>query len=229
MAAGRHRIRVCPKGRLSYTKEVGMRRLQPVQFLKNKSLLLSLVTVGPMIVVILGLAACVKHPVGDPEKSKVGPQYSGVWLRKESESEGTFLFMRPYDSRTYLANIFNYEAKGAEIEPTERLDFKAWLTSIGDATFVTMESLSCVHFAGLSEKPPYLVGKMSLEDGELHLRLVNGDKEPAQSANNSDELEKVIAEHVNSDSLYLDELVVFKKTDDKALIKAVLKAFFHED
>jgi len=182
-----------------------------------------------MIVVILGLAACVKHPVGDPERSKVDPQYSGVWLTKENESEGTLLFMRPYDSRTYVANIFNYDSEGNEIEPTERLDFKAWLTSIGDATFITMEPLSCAHFAGVSEKPPYLAGKISLVDGELHLRLVNGDKEPARSANNSSELEKVIAEHVDSESLYVDDAMAFKKTDDKALIKAVLKAFFHQD
>lgn len=202
-----------------------MRRSQLVRFLKTRSLLLSLVTVGPLIVVILGLAACVKHPVGDPEKSKVDPQYSGVWLMEEDGGGGSFLFMRPYDSRTYYANILSYNSKDDEIEPTERLDFKAWLTSIGDATFITMECLSCAHFAGVDEKPPYLVGKMSLADGSLHLRFVNGDEEPAKAANNSRELEKVISEHVNSDSLYVDDEFVYQKTNDKALIETVLKAF----
>jgi len=143
----------------------------------------------------------------------------------EDGGEDNLLFLRPYDSRTYYANIFTYSREGDEIKPSERLDFKAWLTSIGDATFISMECLSCKHFAGVSEEPPYLVGKMSLADGSLHLRFVNGGEEPAESANNSSELEKVIAENVNSDSLYIDDEFVYKKTNDKALIETVLKAF----
>jgi hypothetical protein len=206
-------------------EEVGMRRSQLVQFLKKRSLLLSLVTVGPLIAVILGLTACVEHPVGAPEKSKVDPQYSGVWLMKEEGGEDTLLFMRPYDSRTYYANILTYSRKNDGIEPSERNDFKAWLTAIGGATFISMECLSCAHFAGVAKKPPYLVGKISLEDSSLHLRFVNGGEEPAESANNSGELEKVIAENVNSDSLYIDDEFVFKKAKDKTFIEAVLKAF----
>jgi hypothetical protein len=201
-----------------------MRRSQLVPFLKRRSLLLSLVTVGPLIVVILGLTACVEHSVGNPEKSKVDPRYSGVWLMREDGGD-TLLFMRPYDSRTYYANTLAYGRKNDEIEPSERFDYKAWLTSIGDATFISMEPLSCAHFAGVAKKPPYLVGKMSLEDDSLHLRFVNGGEEPAKSANNSRELEKVIAENVNSDSLYIDDEFVFKKTKDKTLIESVLKAF----
>lgn len=202
-----------------------MKRARLVRFLKRRSLLLSLVTMGPLIVVILGLAACVKHPVGDPEKSKVNPQYSGVWLTKGDGGEHILLFMRPYDSRTYYANMLTYSRKNDEIEPSERLDFKAWLTSIRDADFISMECLSCAHFAGVDEKPPYLVGKLSLVDGSLHLRFVNGDEEPAENAKNSRELEKVIAEHVDSDSLYLDDEFVFKKAKDKTFIEDVLKAF----
>lgn len=206
-----------------------MSRLQIVRFLKDRSLLLSLVTVGPMVVVILGLAACVKHPVGDPEKSKVDPQYEGIWLQKDPDSENTLLFMRPYDARTYFVNIFNYIGEGSEIEPTERLDFKAWLTSIGDSTFITMEPLPYAHLSGEDEDPPYLAAKISLVDGELQLRLVHGDQEPARSAKNAAELEKVIAEHVESDSLYVDDTMAFTKIDDKTLINDVLEAFFQQD
>lgn len=202
-----------------------MKRSQLIQFLKRRSLLLSLVTVAPLIVVILGLTACVKYPVGDPEKSKVDPKYSGVWLTKQDGGEDNLLFLRPYDSRTYYASLFTYSREGSEIEPSERLDFKAWLTSIGHATFISMECLSCKHFAGVSEEPPYLVGKMDLKDGSLHLRFVNGDEEPAENANNSSELENVIAENVNSDALYIDDELVFKKAKDKAFVESVLEAF----
>lgn len=202
-----------------------MRRLQLIHFLKRRSLLLSLVTVAPLIVVILGLTACVEHPVGDPEKSKVDPKYSGVWLAKEGGGEVNLLFLRPYDSRTYYANIFTYSREGDEIKPSERLDFKAWLTSIGDATFISMECLSCAHFAGVDEKPPYLVGKLDLKDSLLHLRFVNGGEEPAENANNSSELEKVIAENIDSNALYIDDEFVFKKAKDKSFVESVLEAF----
>ena len=205
-----------------------MRRSHLIRFLKTRSLLLSLVTVGPLLVVILGLTACVKHPVGDPEKSKVDPKYSGVWLFKESTGGGSLLVMRPYDSRTYYANILSYDDEGDEIEPSERMNFKAWLTSIGGETFITMEPIGCAHFAGVSEKPPYLVGKMSLVDGAIHLRLVNGEEEPAESAKDSRELEAVIAKHVDSDALYIDDTQVFQKTKDKATIEAILDAFLPE-
>ncbi len=202
-----------------------MRRSQLIQFLKRRSLLLSLVTVAPLIVVILGLTACVEYPVGDSEKSKVDPKYSGVWVTKEDGGEDNLLFLRPYDSRTYYVNIFTYSREGDEIKPSERLDFKAWLTSIGDATFISMECLSCEHFAGVGEKPPYLVGKMDLKDGSLHLRFVNGDEEPAENANNSSELEKVIAENVDLDALYIDDEFVFEKAKDKSFVESVLEAF----
>jgi hypothetical protein len=197
--------------------------------LKTRSLLLSLLTVVPLVVVILGLTACVKHPVGDPEASKVDLQFSGVWWTEESEEGGSFLFIRPYDSRTYLVNVLSYRATRDGIEPTEQLQCKSWLTSIGGATFLTMEPFSCSHFAGLSERPPYLVGKLSLADGALHLRLVDGGKEPARSAGDRQELEAAIAEHVDSPSLYVDETMVFTKADDKARIEAILKAFHHQD
>ena len=206
-----------------------MRRFYPALLARTRSLLLSFATVVPLLIVVLGLAACVKHPVGDPENSKMDPQYSGVWLTESAEGEGSFLVMRPYDARTYFASIMSYRKKEGGIEPTAQLNCKAWLTPIGDATFVTMAPLSSAHFAGISDKPPYLVGKLRLIDGALHLRLVNGGGEPAQRANSSRELEATIAKHVASDSLYVEQPEVFKKADDKTLIESVLKAFHYQD
>ena len=202
-----------------------MNRARLVQWLKARSPLVALVTVAPLIVLILGLTACVKHPVGDPEKSKVDPAYSGVWLLNVPGGESSFLFLRPYDARTYFANIFSYQSGSDGIKPTLRLNCKAWLTAIGGATFLTMEPLNCEHFAGVGDKPPYLVAKIGLVDGTLQLRIVNGDREAVKSASNSQELAAAIEKDVNSDALYGGGASIYKKADDKALTKSVLEAF----
>jgi hypothetical protein len=202
-----------------------MKRSKLLQFLKRRSTLVAWLTVAPMVLVILGLCACVKHPVGDPEQSQVDPKYSGIWLTKDAEDSESLLIMRPYDARTYFASILSYRQEANQIKPTMRWNCKAWLTSIGNATFLTLEPLSCAHFAGLGDKPPYLVGKVSLVDGALHLKLVNGDREPAKSASNSRELEAAIEKHMDTDALYVDETNVFKKFDDKSQLEAILQAF----
>jgi hypothetical protein len=202
-----------------------MKRTRLVQWLKAWSPLVALVTIAPLIFVILGLTACVRHPVGDPEQSKVDPAYAGVWLTKSADGEHSLLFLRPYDARTYFANIFSYRSDSAGLTPTQRMNCKAWLTAIGGTKFLTLEPLNLEHFAGVGDKPPYLVGKIGLADGALQLRFVNGDQEPVKSANSSQALEAAIAQNINSDSLYGDEALVFAKADDKALVKSVLEAF----
>ena len=152
-------------------KEIAMKRERFVQLLKAGSPLVALVTVAPLIVVILWLTACVKHPVGDPEKGKVDPAYAGVWLEKAASGDRSLLLLRPYDARTYFANIFTYHSDGDGLKPVQRINCKAWLTPLGGATFLTLEPLNCEHFAGLGDKPPYLVAKISLADGALQLRL----------------------------------------------------------
>ncbi len=199
------------------------------RFLKANSPLVTLVAVAPLVVAILSLTACVKHPVGDPEKSQVDPKLSGVWRSQESGGE-TLLFIRPYDSRTYFVKSLSYGVENGAIRPGEQQDFKAWLTAVGGAKFLTLEPLDCATLAGLNtEKPPYFVSKADLTDGSLRLRIVNGDKQPAKAAQNSSELEAVIAKNVDSDELYAGTGLVFNKLDDKARIESVLKAFRHEN
>jgi len=210
------------------TKEIDMRRSQLIPLLKKRSLLFSLLTVVPAAIVILGLAACVKHPVGDPEKSKVDPQYAGVWLTEDADGSGSFLVMLPYDSRTYFAKIMSYRKTVDGVEPTEIMDCKAWLTSIGGATFITMEPLSWGKLAKVRDKPPYLVGKIALVDSALQIRLLDGGKPLVRDADNSRELEAAIAEHVDSDSLFVDETTVFKQVGDKTRIETALKAFHQQ-
>ena len=64
-----------------------MSHLRLSRFLKAKSPLVTLAGVAPLVVAILSLTACVKYPVGDPEKSKVDPKLSGVWCYQQADSK----------------------------------------------------------------------------------------------------------------------------------------------
>ena len=54
--------------------------------------------------VFVGLLACLPVPIGDPEKSRIDPELSGMWI-------GTFddldvALFEPYDKRTWLLTMF---------------------------------------------------------------------------------------------------------------------------
>jgi hypothetical protein len=66
--------------------------------IRNRSLTGAAMAIFAMLVV-LGLAACLPAPVGDPEKSTIDPYISGVWY---FEGEDTFYAFEPYDKRTWL-------------------------------------------------------------------------------------------------------------------------------
>ena len=119
-------------------------------WLKANSLWVSLLAVLPLVILSLSLTACVDHPIGDPEASKVDERYSGVWLRQD-DKEHTLLVIRPYDARTYLVNMLAYTLEMDTTDPVKTEEkikpeghqlYKAWLTPIGDVPFLTLEGLN---------------------------------------------------------------------------------------
>ena len=56
--------------------------------------------------VFLGLTACLPSfpvPVGNPEKSRIDPYISGIWMWEDEES---FYVFEPYDKRTWILSAF---------------------------------------------------------------------------------------------------------------------------
>ena len=195
------------------------------EFMKRNSLLCSSLVVMPMLMVVLGLMACVKHPVGDPERSQVSPEFSGMWLVEDSQGTTTLLMLRPYDERTYLAGIFSHHVVSGSVRPIRHVDGKAWLTTLGDATYITMEPLVWAHFADLTDKPPFLVGQIDRVEDVLKLRMVDGGRALVKAAADGDQLEAVLREHGDSDSVFSDELLEFRRVDASPKVEAVLRAF----
>jgi hypothetical protein len=206
-----------------------MNRTRAIRFLQRRSLMLSLLTVIPFAIAMLGLTACVKHPVGDPDSSKVDARFSGVWLSTDAVGHRTLMAMRPYDARTYLIRTLNFHGEAPDIVADTRSDWKAWLTPIGDATFLTMEPLRFLPSAGTGDRPAYFVARIDLVDGKLRLHLLNGTSGPAGKANDRAELEAAIAEQIDSPSLYIGDVLVFEKEQDEGLLQGVLEAFHSDD
>lgn len=116
--------------------------------------------------VILGLLACLPVPLGDPEKSRIDPDLSGMWIM-DGES---IVLMEPFDKRSwlltmanlindvdecgsdessdeedeeddgYIALVNNIEKLGAKCITADAVSlFKAWRVRLGGEWFMTWE------------------------------------------------------------------------------------------
>lgn len=206
-----------------------MKSLSAIAFFKQHSLLCSSLAVAPMLLVILGLLACVKHPVGDPECSQVSPEFLGMWRGEDSQGVTTLLMLRPYDQRTYFAGIFSYEKADGDVAPIHQYDGKAWLTTLGDATYFTLEPLIWAHFAGFTEKPPYLVGQIRRVEDVVELRMVDGGHELVKDASDREQLEAILREHGDSDSVFADEVLRFQRVQASPELERILRTFRPKD
>ncbi len=109
-----------------------------------------------MIPAFIGLLACMPVPIGNPERSKIDDNLTGVWIGVVDD-EANLFFYEPYDKRTWL--VRQYEIGGRYDKPatelsyaevmtaadTEDLDeesywvYKAWRTKLGKHWFVVWE------------------------------------------------------------------------------------------
>jgi hypothetical protein len=121
---------------------------------------------------LLGVLACFELPVpvGDPEKSRIDPTMSGIWIGYMESDAAVIMVLDPYDKRTWLLSLISLDT-GQDPEPAEASDagakepepetsplrflhpdyehpikidefsfFKSWLTKIKGVTFITWES-----------------------------------------------------------------------------------------
>lgn len=115
--------------------------------------------------VFLSLLACLPVPVGDPDKSRIDPDLSGVWYMA---GDGAIVLLEPFDKRTWLMSAvpvtFDYnecpltedeadsmdeyelfiarleEFGGACFEPKDGVAlYKVWNTRLGDRWFMIWE------------------------------------------------------------------------------------------
>lgn len=170
-----------------------------------------------IIPIIAGLLACMPVPVGNPERSRIDPELSGVWALNENGEESGYYFFRPYDKRTWL--VVGVGGSGGEAEPLPI--YKAWLTKLGGEKFMTWEQAGAFNKDGSIQAEYWLVFRVE-KDGEnqVNLRMLDYEYEGFEAIPEPDDyegdfakdmrrrFERVIGKNVDDDEMYDDTLVL---------------------
>ena len=187
-----------------------------------------------LIPIFAGLLACMPVPIGNPERSRIDPDLTGVWAiigTEESDSEAAFYVFEPYDKRTWLVmgvglveggdvDLEKYDfssyAGYENLAANEKVDidhvsadqiilFKAWTVKLAGEQFFTWEPKGLVD--SLGEDPEYWwVHKITrADDGTLVLNMVNGESEPFEDVKKTRRAyERVLKKHVDDPVIYGD-------------------------
>jgi hypothetical protein len=158
-----------------------------------------------IIPVVEGLLACMPVPIGNPERSRIDPEISGMWV-SEGESEIDLYLFQPYDKRTWLTVTI-----GRDKVDTAAI-YKVWLTKLGGERFMTFEPVAGVNDDG-TFTPEYWFNmrfrKLSAEHFELD--LLDGEHAAFEGIEETRRAyERAIRKHVSDESLY-SETIRFSK------------------
>lgn len=183
-----------------------------------------------IIPVIVGLLACMPVPIGDPERSRIDPNITGIWAVID-EGDDSFFVFEPYDKRTWLATFVPIEAGNEadlgdfELESYSDLaefidkepvvgsngvtagkisNFKAWRTKLGGEWFMTLEPKIVFGNESFSTDTWWVFRIDRPDENTVNLVMVGGDLfdgvEETRRA-----YERVIKKNAKNVGLYSDE------------------------
>ncbi len=185
--------------------------------------------------VLLGVLACLKTPVGDPERGWIDPRLTGIWLSgdpRPSGSEATISIFEPYDARTWLITSVDVGHAGdaaAAVPPPESVDvlhilatlrghppgtasvalYKAWLTTLGGQRFLVLEP-KAQPTGNTGFRPelwfPY---RVQLQGARVLLSFVNVDTEHLDETTSRKKAEQIIARHAAEADFYKQRTELF--------------------
>lgn len=182
-----------------------------------------------IIPAIIGILACMPVPIGDPERSRIDPEISGVWVLVE-EGDPAFYVFEPYDKRTWLlTGIPVEEGKDADFSgydldkyddlvrlmenesvgddgatATETVVYKVWRTKLGGEWFMTWEP-KAVFDQGNFKPEVWLVFRIDRPDANtLELYMVGGELFEGV-AENRRAYERIIKKNARNPELFVDE------------------------
>lgn len=164
--------------------------------------------------IILGVMACLPVPVGDPERSRIDPSLTGVWMSADDEDQGLLVFA-PFDRRSWLllnAEISTPEDIAAPSPDDLHLEdltltggtlSKAWLTTIRGARLMTWEPMLSLDDARGFTPELWFVFRVEHEaDDSLVLRLINPDFDGLDEAQSRREAERIIRRNIDDPDLF---------------------------
>lgn len=184
-----------------------------------------------IIPAIVGILACMPVPIGNPERSRVDPEISGVWLFLDKSEPGFYAF-EPYDKRTWLltgiplekgesADFSDYDLESADdvirlmeneaigddgATATETILYKVWRTKLGGEWFLTWEP-KAVFDQGNFKPEVWWVFRIDRPDADtLDLYLVSGESDLFEGVEEDRRaIERVIKKNATNPELYDDE------------------------
>lgn len=157
------------------------------------------VTAVLVIPFIVGLLACIPVPIGDPEKSRIDDDFTGIWMSVETEDLPNIVLFEPYDKRTWLVTLYEFDVDDqdcdSEFDEPETFEeimalvrelgksclqtvgqqsYKAWAKELGDAEFMTWEHKGRFH-AEYAFEPEFWLGFKIVESDQDEFRLLMMD------------------------------------------------------
>lgn len=185
---------------------------------------------------LIGLVACLPVPIGDPERSRIDPDMTGIWVGFEKG----VTFFEPYDKRTWLvtsvaldvpagcrpsgtADDYDKLVAWLEVEQCASADeaviFKAWRSKHGKRWFLTMEPMALVNDESDDpfEKDVWFVYRIEKTSADaFELRLIDPDFGEFQGLPQTRRAyEKVIRKHAGNDDMYISDTTSFERVKNE--------------
>ena len=158
-----------------------------------------MLAIAPFVVVLL---ACMPVPIGNPERSRVDPAISGVWLATSDGDEVLYAF-EPWDKRTWIVTGVSVE-EGDEDVPI--VVYKVWRSKHGGERFMTWEPR--INYGNEEFQPEmWIVFREQREgDGRMSLHMVNGDDDVFDGLDETRRAyEKVLRKNARNPDIYVDD------------------------
>jgi hypothetical protein len=188
---------------------------------------LGLALFAPLAAILLTTLACLPAPVGDPDQSTIDAKLTGAWQAKDGPNDDVILaLIRPWDKHTYYLQYMVNEKKDGK-DNWNVLHHKAWLTKIGDATFITAEPLDLLDYAFAVDDPKkyWVVGRVEIKNNAVTFRMIKEDSWIVKELKTREKLEAAIKAQVDNDELYSDAKTFKKLTkEDANIVEDALKA-----
>lgn len=180
--------------------------------------LVLLAGLGPFL---LALMACLKVPVGDPEKSRIDPALSGVWrVEHNGKSSDSLWIIEPWDARTWMLTMLDARDDDlADDSPAttprdvltllegngpERIDtYKAWLATFGGVRFLVLEPKRPLHDL-MGEKPEFWFAFKVQETTAERVELLLAIGKNVDEAKTTAKAEAILRKHARDPALYGD-------------------------
>jgi len=198
-----------------------------------------------IVPIFAGLLACLPVPIGDPERSRIDSDLSGVWAvlgSGDTFEESGFYVFEPYDKRTWLVtgagmiegddtDLSNYDMSSydgfvelAVNEPVaeghvgiEQIQvYKAWLKKLGGELFMTWEPKVMLD-DGVAEPEVWFTYRI-IKNGrdQFEMQPVNSESDLFDDVKETRRAyEKVIRRNADNPELYVES------TDEVTIAKLV--------